>query len=194
MPRLTEATAAKRRAHILSAAARCLFERGLLATSVDDVCAMAGISKGAFYSHFPSKEALIHAVTDMLSAELGPIESSSIAALADSLFERRIAPAMPPANARFGIEITAASVSDAGLRERNIANLERLRLDVEAAVREMIASGTARGDAEPETIGWIVQAHVLGILCRNAVWQAQDGEALRQGLGMLLEGLLAPAH
>lgn len=153
---------------------------------------MAGISKGAFYSHFPSKEALIHAVTDMLSAELGPIESSSIAALADSLFERRIAPAMPPANARFGIEITAASVSDAGLRERNIANLERLRLDVEAAVRALVASGAARSSAEPEAIGWIVQAHVLGILCRNAVWQAQEGEALRHALRLLLEGLLAP--
>ena len=148
MPRLTEATAAKRRMHILEAAARSLFERGLLTTSVDDVCATAGISKGAFYSHFPSKEALIHAVTDMLSAELGPVEEASIAALADSVFEHQIAPALPPANARFGIEITAASAGDSGLRERNTANLERLRLAVEAAVRGLIATGQARADAD----------------------------------------------
>ena len=148
MPRLTEATAAKRRMHILEAAARCLFERGLLAMSVDDVCATAGISKGAFYSHFPSKEALIHAVTDMLSAELGPIEDTGIAALADSVFERQIAPALPPANARFGIEVTAASAGDAGLRERNTANLERLRHAVEAAVRGLIAAGKARAGVD----------------------------------------------
>lgn len=191
MPRLTEATAAKRRQHILDAAARCLFERGLLATSVDDVCAVAGISKGAFYSHFPSKEALIHAVTDMLSAELGLIDDSSVAALADSVFAHQIAPALPPANARFGIEITAASAGDAGLRERNAANLERLRHGVEAAVRSLIASGNARADADAEAIGWLVQAHVMGVLCRNAVWPAQDEAALRRATHLLLESLLA---
>jgi len=192
MPRLTEATAAKRRMHILEAAARSLFERGLLATSVDDVCATAGISKGAFYSHFPSKEALIHAVTDMLSAELGPVEEASIAALADSVFEHQIAPALPPANARFGIEITAASAGDSGLRERNTANLERLRLAVEAAVRGLIATGQARADADAEAIGWLVQAHVMGVLCRNAVWPAQDAAALRRATHLLLESLLSP--
>lgn len=192
MPRLTEATAAKRRTHILQATAHCLFERGLLATSVDDVCAQAGISKGAFYSHFPSREALIHAVTDMLSAELGPVDGSSIAALADSVFEHQIAPALPPANARFGIEITAASTADTGLRERNTANLERLRHAIEAAVRALIAAGKARPDADAEAIGWIVQAHVMGVLCRNAVWQAQDEAALRRATLLLLEGLLAP--
>lgn len=192
MPRLTEATAAKRRMHILEAAARCLFERGLLAMSVDDVCATAGISKGAFYSHFPSKEALIHAVTDMLSAELGPIEDTGIAALADSVFERQIAPALPPANARFGIEVTAASAGDAGLRERNTANLERLRHAVEAAVRGLIAAGKARTGVDAEAVGWLVQAHVMGVLCRNAVWQAQDEAALRRSTHLLLESLLAP--
>lgn len=192
MPRLTEATAAKRRLHILEAAARCLFEQGLLATSVDDVCAVAGISKGAFYSHFPSKEALIHAVTDMLSAELGPIDDTSIAALADSVFERQIAPALPPANARFGIEITAASAGDVGLRERNTANLERLRLAIQAAVLGLIAAGKARSDADAEAVGWLAQAHVMGVLCRNAVWAAQDEAALRRSTHLLFEGLLAP--
>ncbi|MBB4839452.1 AcrR family transcriptional regulator [Sphingomonas kyeonggiensis] len=192
MPRLTEATAAKRRMHILQAAAHCLFERGLLATSVDDVCAQAGISKGAFYSHFPSREALIHAVTDMLSAELGPVDDSSIAALADSVFERQIAPALPPANARFGIEITAASAGDLGLRERNTANLERLRMAIEAAVRSLVAAGKARPDADAEAVGWLAQAHVMGVLCRNAVWPAQDEAALRRATHLLFESLLAP--
>ncbi|MDG2532347.1 TetR/AcrR family transcriptional regulator [Sphingomonas sp. HITSZ_GF] len=193
MPRLTEATAAKRRLHILNAAARCLFERGLLATSVDDVCAVAGISKGAFYSHFPSKEALIHAVTDMLSAELGPLDDSSVAGLAESIFSRQIAPALPPSNARFGIEITAASAGDSGLRDRNTANLERLRHAVEAAVCSLIAAGHARADADAEAIGWIVQAHVMGVLCRNAVWPAQDEAALARATHLLLDSLLAPA-
>jgi AcrR family transcriptional regulator len=192
MPRLTEATAARRRQHILQAAAACLFEKGLLATSVDDVCALAGISKGAFYSHYPSKEALLHAVTDMLSAELGTVEDGSIAALADSLFERRIAPAMAPANARFGIEMTAASVTDAGLRDRNIANLENVRVAVEQAIRSLIARGLARVDCDPVQVGWIVQAYLLGLLCRNAVWMAENGTEVRASVHHLLNGLIAP--
>ena len=192
MPRLTEATAAKRRAHILEAAARCLFEHGLLATSVDDVCSVAGISKGAFYSHFQSKEALIHAVTDLLAAELGSIDDGSIAGLADSIFARQIAPVLPPANARFGIEITAASTSDAGLRERNKVNLERLRHAVEAAVRALIAAGKVQAGTDAEAVGWLVQAHVMGVLCRNAVWSAQDEAALRRSTHLLLESLLPP--
>ncbi|NWO96566.1 hypothetical protein GY976_25890, partial [Escherichia coli] len=79
---------------------------------------------------------------------LGPIEDGSIAALADSVFERQIAPALPPAHARFGIEVTAASAGDSGLRERNTANLERLRHAVETAARSLIATGKARADAD----------------------------------------------
>nr|WP_206760990.1 TetR/AcrR family transcriptional regulator [Tabrizicola soli] len=32
--------------------------KGFAATSVDDLCAAAGVTKGAFFHHFPSKEAL----------------------------------------------------------------------------------------------------------------------------------------
>ncbi|WP_354001296.1 TetR/AcrR family transcriptional regulator [Tabrizicola soli] len=40
-------------------AARALVRhKGFAATSVDDLCAAAGVTKGAFFHHFPSKEAL----------------------------------------------------------------------------------------------------------------------------------------
>ena len=32
--------------------------QGYAATSVDEICAAAGVSKGAFFHHFASKEAL----------------------------------------------------------------------------------------------------------------------------------------
>lgn len=47
----------------LVAAARELFgTRGYEATSIEDVLERAGVSKGALYHHFPSKEALFEAV------------------------------------------------------------------------------------------------------------------------------------
>jgi TetR/AcrR family transcriptional repressor of nem operon len=46
------------RARLLDAAVALIRQRGLTATSVDDLCTAAGVTKGAFFHHFPSKEAL----------------------------------------------------------------------------------------------------------------------------------------
>lgn len=52
------------RAKILASAARLFSTRGFNAASVDDICEEAGISKGAFYHHFRSKQALFLALLD----------------------------------------------------------------------------------------------------------------------------------
>lgn len=59
MVRLDEQTQAARREHILNAAEQCFSRQGFHQTSVQDICREAGISAGAFYVYFPSKEALI---------------------------------------------------------------------------------------------------------------------------------------
>lgn len=43
---------------LLNAALRLIREKGYAATTVDALCAAAGVSKGAFFHHFESKEAL----------------------------------------------------------------------------------------------------------------------------------------
>jgi len=46
------------RTRLLDAATKLVREKGFTATSVDDLCAAAGVTKGAFFHHFESKEAL----------------------------------------------------------------------------------------------------------------------------------------
>ncbi|MDP9344090.1 MAG: TetR/AcrR family transcriptional regulator [Actinomycetota bacterium] len=46
------------RQHILEAAAQAFAEHGFAGTSLNDVIRSAGATKGGFYHHFPSKEAL----------------------------------------------------------------------------------------------------------------------------------------
>ena len=46
------------RNHILEAAQRLFSTNGYDATGVAEICQSAGISKGAFYHHFPSKQAV----------------------------------------------------------------------------------------------------------------------------------------
>lgn len=55
------------REDLLDAAFVLIRQRGYAATTVDDLCAGAGVSKGAFFHHFPSKDALAVAAVNRWS-------------------------------------------------------------------------------------------------------------------------------
>lgn len=63
MPKIDASAAAQRRENILNAARTCFAEHGIH-VSVDEICATAGISKGAFYGYFNSKDAAIQALAE----------------------------------------------------------------------------------------------------------------------------------
>jgi TetR/AcrR family transcriptional regulator, transcriptional repressor for nem operon len=52
------------RGRLIAAARGLVRHKGFAATSVDDLCGAAGVTKGAFFHHFPSKEALGVALID----------------------------------------------------------------------------------------------------------------------------------
>ncbi|MFW6136079.1 MAG: TetR/AcrR family transcriptional regulator [Chloroflexota bacterium] len=58
------------RSRLLAAAAEQFTQTGYHATSVKDICTVAGVSKGAFYHHFPSKQAAFLALFDEWMEEL----------------------------------------------------------------------------------------------------------------------------
>ena len=59
------------RDNLMEAAFKLVREKGLSATSVEEICAGAGVSKGAFFHHFKSKEELAVAAAHHWSAVTG---------------------------------------------------------------------------------------------------------------------------
>lgn len=79
------------RQRILDASRDVFAERGVFGGTVEDICARAGFTRGAFYSNFADKDAVLRALIDRehqrllahLDAALGLVEEASTAAATD---------------------------------------------------------------------------------------------------------------
>jgi len=65
------------RERLLEAARAVIRRKGYSATTVDDLCAEAGVTKGAFFHHFPSKQALGVAAAEHWSETTGAMFASA---------------------------------------------------------------------------------------------------------------------
>ena len=84
MPKLPNIrTAAKEASHerIVSAAARAIRRSGYDGTGVADIMKEAGLTHGAFYAHFASREAMLAEAADRAGAESNALGASVIAAV-----------------------------------------------------------------------------------------------------------------
>lgn len=70
MPRIAEAARTERRQQLIDAGWRCASRQGFRTMTVDDVCAEAGVSKGAFYLYFDQKQDLLLALLEDDAADL----------------------------------------------------------------------------------------------------------------------------
>ena len=58
---------------LLNAALHVIRAQGYAATTVDDICQTAGVTKGSFFHHFKTKDALALAAVDHFSAITGEL-------------------------------------------------------------------------------------------------------------------------
>ena len=65
------------RTKLLDAAIQVIRAKGYAATSVDDLCRAAGVTKGAFFHHFASKDDLAVAAADYWSERTGALFASA---------------------------------------------------------------------------------------------------------------------
>ncbi|CAM3610088.1 TetR/AcrR family transcriptional regulator [Paracoccus nototheniae] len=78
------------RGKLLASARKSFAEHGFAATSMDDLTAAAGLTRGALYHNFGDKKGLLAAVVDQIDAEMAA-RARNLGALAGTLWDRLLA-------------------------------------------------------------------------------------------------------
>lgn len=77
MVRRTKEEALQTRTQILEAAEKAFYERGVARTTLADIAALAGVTRGAIYWHFSNKADLVQAMLDSLHEPLDELARAS---------------------------------------------------------------------------------------------------------------------
>lgn len=174
MPKIGPELRAARRRQFIDAARTLASDTGFRTLTVDDVCAQAGMSKGAFYVHYESKQSLltamleqeIAAVTEVLDA----LEAGSLTALERiRVFVRTMVErAADPAEVQLRAELWSQGGVDGELRER-IAEAVRVR---RVRLANFATAGAASGElveVPANAFGAVLVALVDGLLLHHSV-------------------------
>ncbi|MGO8686133.1 MAG: TetR/AcrR family transcriptional regulator [Candidatus Dormibacteria bacterium] len=147
MPRLRETTRLERRRSFIDAAWRRAASQGWRDMTVDDVCAEAGLSKGAFYTHFSSKRALLDALVDddagSVVEAMDRIEARNLGGperlrqLTQMMLER----AADTARVQVRTDLWASVLTEPEIRQRVTATVDGQRRVIRRWVEEAIAAG-----------------------------------------------------
>jgi len=147
VPRMSLVARTERRQQILEAAWRCAARKGFRAMSVDEICAEARLSKGAFYGYFDSKQALLLALLADDAAALDRIverlESESVQSVARL---QRFVRAMlergdDPARVQVRADLWAEMLTDKAVRERFTAAVRHRRAVLRTWIERAVAEG-----------------------------------------------------
>lgn len=147
MPRIRPETRVERRQALVDAAWRCAAVQGFRDLTVDDVCAAAGASKGAFYGYFTQKQDLLLALLEddaaALDGELAQItdDSSSAVQRVRRFAEVMLARGDDPARVQVRADLWAELLTDDAVRASLAEATQHRRELVRSWIEEAVQSG-----------------------------------------------------
>lgn len=187
MPKITTARKDQRRLQILAAAAACFARQGFHPTTIHDVCVEAGLSPGAVYGYFDSKDAIIEALAQAArrSGAEAFASAQGAAASADRL-DRLLESLDRPGDAQsfqLDVRLWGEAIGNPQLRDLYLQSRAALTQSLIAIAEP---SAAALG-LEPEALAELLATVVAGLELQKAV---QPGASLRRVLAAL-QALLA---
>jgi AcrR family transcriptional regulator len=195
MPRVSDAHLEARREQIMEAARRCFSRRGFHGTSMQDVIAEAGLSVGAVYRYFKSKDELRQAVAERTVGELTG-ELTAIAthqpplplteAMARVLAAVESRTTGPDPVARIAILAWGEALFDASFAEFVEVVFQTVRGTFVTIAQRAQKTGELAPDADPAAVGAALFSFVPGYVIQRTLTGQPDQATLLAGLRALL--------
>jgi AcrR family transcriptional regulator len=185
------------RARLLKAAAECFAQRGYDAASVSEICRRAEVSKGAFYYHFASKQALFLELLGSWLAGLDTqLEASRVGAATVPEEILRMAKAARPVFQMTDdyipifLEFFTQANRDPAVWQATIEPYRRYRAFFARLIQAGIDEGSLR-EVDSDTAAQVLVSLSVGLLLQAlfAPAGADWAQVAQDGIQMFLEGL-----
>ncbi|UGT45271.1 TetR/AcrR family transcriptional regulator [Nocardia yamanashiensis] len=196
MPRVSEEHLERRRQQILDAAQSCFARKGLHTTTMQDVFTESGLSAGAVYRYFKSKDDIIAALTTEATVDLR-------AALTEAVYSdplptppeliRTIATTIvrlsePDGPVRLIPQAWALALTDPNIADyvrTNIGGIRRLWREYAERMRE---SGWLPPDTDLDAVAMALLGLLPGFILQYLILGDTDPETFARGVEQLLPG------
>jgi TetR/AcrR family transcriptional regulator, transcriptional repressor for nem operon len=173
---------------LLQAAFREVYRSGFQSAGVDTILASTGVTKGALYYHFDSKEALGYAVVeeiigpDLRAKWLRPLQRGNDPI--NALIGIVQAESVRPEDVRGGCPLNnlaqEMSPLDEGFRKRLATVFHAWQEGIAAALREGQTCGRVRRDVKPAAAAGFLIATLEGYV--SLAKNAQDAKVMKAGI------------
>ncbi|RST87378.1 TetR/AcrR family transcriptional regulator [Aquibium carbonis] len=184
-------------ARILDAAKTCFVRSGFQGASMQQICSEVGMSPGALYRYFPSKEAIIEAITE--ADRRRDAEIFSVLTLGGDVVDGFVAAAMAhirymheSGNAPLFAEIRAESMRNDAIDFACKMSMK----DVDDSFRSFLRGAVDRGEIDPcadlDTILPVMVAFGEGLAINDLPAQGVDFERLEVVIRAIATAVLRP--
>lgn len=175
MPRRPQEHLDARRSQILEAARECFATQGFHRTTMVDVFERSGLSAGAVYRYFPSKEDIIAAIAAQAGAGLRAVADEVLAAPAEThpvdalqhVLEFVEGEARPGGTLGIALQVWAEALRRPPLRDVVGDTYDGLAQQLTTACRRAADRGDLPEGMDPESLGRLLFSLVPGFVLRR---------------------------
>jgi AcrR family transcriptional regulator len=178
MPKVSEEHLDARRRQIVDAAIVCFARDGFHRATMQDICREAGLSPGAIYSYFASKDELVEAIADERHAReaefaagardigegaqaLRALGRAFLSSLADPDERRR---------RRLGVQVWAEALLNPAIHALVMRGIELPLTVIPHIVREAQENGELDAGLDPDAVARVMLAMFQGFILQQA-WE-----------------------
>jgi|SRR6516162_2896798 AcrR family transcriptional regulator len=200
MPRISEERRDARRGQIIDAARACVLEHGLEAVSMEMIIARSGLSTGAVYRYFKSKDDLIRAAITAATSEIGaaaaPVLAGPKPARPSQLLQELLAAwvgfSRSGVGAAAGLDRMPVALhgwsyaqTDPEAKAVLQASLRGFRERCVPLVKQWQADGLIAADVQPDAVAQLILSICLGFVAQRSLTGDAEVQAHADALAAL---------